>query len=105
NALFDLGRETEVERLHGADLHAKGLLVLGNPAAAHRALGRFAADLLFGDDVPGAGVDAVLAANALGLVDDHRAFFVLGDRFHGADRGAYRVLAVHEAAPAPHVGR
>src|SRR5262249_15117106 len=90
-------RPAEVERGDRAGLHAERRLPHRQAVAAHGALRGLAGDVAPGDHVPGAGFDAVLAADADRRVDDDRALLVLGDRLHGADGGTHGVLAVHAA--------
>src|SRR5262245_24601242 len=46
-------------------------------------------------------MDAVLATDASVLIDDHRSFFILGDRFNGADCSAGGKVAVHTTVACP----
>ena len=46
-------------------------------------------------------MNAVFATDADLLVDDYRAFFILGDRFHRANRRARGELAVHTTVACP----
>src|SRR5574341_615558 len=94
-------REPEVESVYRTGLHTEGLFVLADAIAAHGALARFAGDIVFGDDFPGTGVDAVLATDAGILIDDHWAFFIFRDRFHRTHRGAGGEVAVHAAVSRP----
>src|SRR5574341_706552 len=94
-------REPEVKGVYRTCLHTEGLFVLADAIAAHGGLARFAGDVVFGDDFPGTGVDAVLATDARILVDDHRAFFIFRDRFHRTHRGAGGEIAVHAAVSRP----
>jgi hypothetical protein len=71
--------EPEVEGINRTGLDAEGLLVFANAVAAHGAFAGLAGDLVFSDDFPRAGVNAVLAADADILIDDHGAFFVFGE--------------------------
>src|SRR5580765_222662 len=94
-------RETEIERIYRTSLDAERLLVFANAVAAHGALAGFAGDLVFSNHFPGTGVNAVFAADADILVDDHRAFFVFGDRLDRTYGGAGGEGAVHAAIARP----
>ena len=80
------------------------MFVLADSVAAHGALAGFACDVIFGDDIPGTGVDAIFATDASLLVDDHRSFFIFCDRFNGTDGGAGRKVTMHAAVAGPEGG-
>ena len=80
------------------------MFVFAEAVAAHRALAGFACDVIFGDDIPGTGVDAIFTTDASLLVDDHRSFFILCDCFNGADGGAGRKVTMHAAVAGPEGG-
>ena len=80
------------------------MFVLADSVAAHCALTGFACDVIFGDDIPGTGVDAIFTTDASLLVDDHRSFFILCDRFNGTDGGAGRKVTMHAAIAGPERG-
>lgn len=84
-----------------AGLDTKGLLVFGDSIAAHRAFGRFLRNVILGNDFPWTRMDAVFATDADFLVDDYRAFFIFGDRFHRANRRTGGEVAMHTTVACP----
>ena len=82
-------------------MDAKRLLVFADTITAHGAFAGFLRDLILCDDFPRASVNAVFATDADFLIDDYRAFFILGDRFHRANRRAGGELAMHTPVACP----
>src|SRR5215469_13761300 len=97
----DFFRETEVEGAYRAGLHAEGLLILAKAVAAHRALAGFAGNIILGNHFPGTSMDAVFAADAGLLVDDHGTFFVFCNRLHRTYSGACGKVTVHATVARP----
>jgi len=94
-------RETEIQRLGWAGLDTKWLLVFADSVAAHGAFAGFMRNVILGNDFPWTSVNAVFATDADFLVDDYRAFFILGDRFHRANRRTGGELAMHTTVACP----
>ena len=78
-----------------AGLDTKRLLVFADPIAAHGAFAGFVRNVILCNDFPWTSVNAVFATDANFLVDNYRAFFILGDRFHRANRRTGGELAMH----------
>ena len=82
-------------------MDTKRLLVFADSIAAHRAFGGFLRNVILGDDFPWTSMNAVFATDADFLVDDYRAFFIFGDRFHRANRGTGGEVAMHTTVACP----
>lgn len=77
------------------------MLVFADSVAAHGAFAGFMRDVILRNDIPWTSVNAVFAADADFLIDDYRAFFILGDRFHWANRRTGGELAMHTTVACP----
>jgi len=97
----NLFRETEIQRLRWAGLDTKWLFVLADSVTAHGAFAGFMRDVIIGNDIPWTSVNAVFTTDADFLIDDYGAFFILGDRFHWANRRTGGELAVHTTVSCP----
>ena len=93
--------QTEIQRLGWAGLDTKRLLIFADPVAAHGAFAGFLGNVILGDDFPWTSVNTVFATDADLLVNDYGAFFILGDRFHRANRRAGGELAMHTTVACP----
>ena len=82
-------------------MNTKGLLVFADSIAAHRAFAGFLGNVILGNDFPWTSVNAVLATDTDFLINDYRAFFILGDCFHGANRRTGGELAMHTTVACP----
>ena len=95
----------EADRPRGARLHARRLEAPGHPVDAHRALVDLLGGLIEAGDVEGAARHAVLAPDALGLVEVDDAVLVLHDRPGSrAGQQAAGLVAVHAAVLADQPG-
>ena len=93
--------EAEREGIDRTGLNTERDLFFPEPVAAHRTLGGFLRDVVFGDDAPGACVDAVFAPDAELRVDDDRPLLVFGDRLDRTNRRTHRKFAMHAAVASP----
>ncbi len=76
-------------------------MIFTDPITAHGAFARFVGQIVLGNHIPRASMDAVFAADTSVVVDDHGTFFILGDGFRGAHRRAHGELAMQTTVSSP----